>query len=159
MTLEAGLKERLVFLMRVIKKEQNHLAYSQGQLFKSDFNIAKAQELEVNQELSQILEAFNGRFFRLQDMVGDKLLPAWLSAVKDKPSTAIDNLDKAEKLGLLTSSDEWFELRHIRNQMVHEYIEDIEQLVKAVHAANNGIVLINDFAANLIADVEKRFKI
>lgn len=48
-----------------------------------------------------------GRFGRLQDTVGDKLLPLLLAALGEKPSAAIDNLDRAERLGLLKSADEW----------------------------------------------------
>jgi hypothetical protein len=50
------------------------------------------------------LAAFVSRFGRLQDTVGDKLLPALLSALAEPVGPAIDNLDKAEKLGLLESA-------------------------------------------------------
>ncbi|MCJ8296722.1 MAG: hypothetical protein HRU06_12740 [Oceanospirillaceae bacterium] len=85
------------------------------------------------------------------------MLPAWLKAIQEKPAAFIDNLDKAEKLGLLTSSDRWLVLRQNRNKMIHEYIEDLTQLVDAVQLAFEGIDLINSFADNLIADVEGRF--
>ncbi|MEQ9394231.1 hypothetical protein [Haliea sp.] len=39
--------------------------------------------------------------------------------------TTTDRLfPKAEKLGWLDSADEWMTFRKLRNQMVHEYIED-----------------------------------
>ena len=44
------------------------------------------------------------RFGRLQDTVGDKFLPTLLSALAETPGAAIDNLDKAEKLGLMASA-------------------------------------------------------
>jgi len=43
-----------------------------------------------------------------------------LAALGEKPSSAIDNLDRAERLGLLKSVDEWITMRNLRNQMVHE---------------------------------------
>ncbi len=36
----------------------------------------------------------------------------------------ITYLDKAEKIGVLPSVEQWLELRQLRNQMTHEYIED-----------------------------------
>ena len=51
------------------------------------------------------MEAFVGRFGRLQDTLGDKLLPAYLAAEGEFPGTALDNLDRAERLGLLPSAD------------------------------------------------------
>lgn len=62
-----------------------------------------------------------GRFARLQDMVGDKLLPVLLTALGEAPAEAIDNLDRAEHLGFIVSADEWVTLRTLRNQMAHEY--------------------------------------
>jgi uncharacterized protein with HEPN domain len=47
-----------------------------------------------------------------------------LTALGEKTSAAIDNLDRAERLGLLISVDEWMTMRNLRNQIVHEYIED-----------------------------------
>ena len=81
-------------------------------------------QLEAAPDLAEVLEAYVGRFCRLQDTVGDKLLVAWLKATQEKVGVAIDNLGKVENLGYLESSDIWLELRRIRNQMIHEYNED-----------------------------------
>ena len=159
MTLDEGLKQRLMFLMRIIKKEQGYLAYSVGQLFAEPFDVNQAQRLGFDQRLAETVEAFNSRFCRLQDTVGDKLLVAWLKAVGEKSGTAIDNLDKAEKLGMLKSSDQWLDLRIIRNQMVHEYIEDPALLSAAINLAHEGVSLINGFANNLMNDIERRFNL
>lgn len=40
----------------------------------------------------------------------------------------IDNLDRAERLDLIKSTDDWLTMRKLRNQMVHEYVEDPEIL-------------------------------
>jgi len=48
-----------------------------------------------------------------------------LTALAEKPGPAIDNLNKAEKFGFVESADVWMEMRRLRNQMVHEYIEDL----------------------------------
>ena len=75
--------------------------------------------------LAERLDAFVARFGRLQDTVGDKLLPSLLMALAEPVGPAIDNLDKAEKFGWIESTEDWMEMRRLRNQMVHEYIEDV----------------------------------
>ncbi len=82
------------------------------------------------------MEAFVGRFGRLQDTVGDKLLPTLLTALGEKTGAAIDNLDRAERLGLLKSADEWMTMRNHRNQMIHEYIEDPVILCSALQTGH-----------------------
>lgn len=67
-----------------------------------------------------------------EDTVGDKLLPALLAALAEEVGPAIDNLDKAEKFGFIVSADGWMEMRRLRNQMVHEYIEDLTVLTNAL---------------------------
>lgn len=40
-------------------------------------------------------------FWRLQDTIGDKLIPALLRALGEPQGAVIDNLDRAERLGWL----------------------------------------------------------
>ena len=124
--------ERLKFLKRIVDKEVFHLQYSSQQVFgdgKFDTNIFS---IENDLAFAQTLEAYTSRFCRLQDTVGDKLLPACLAALQETTKAAIDNLDKAEKLGFLNSVEEWIQVRQLRNKMVHEYIESIEILSEAL---------------------------
>lgn len=44
------------------------------------------------------LEAFIGKFSRMQDTLVDKLLPQYLTAVGEKTGSALDNLNRAERL-------------------------------------------------------------
>ena len=120
MTLDEKKILRLQFLVRVIGKECKHLNNTDQRLFKSTFTVEDAAQLEENPDMAERVEAFVGRFGRLQNTVGDKLLPLLLIALGEKPAAAIDNLDRAEQLGLLRSSDEWMVIRSLRNQMIHE---------------------------------------
>ena len=127
---------RLEFLVRVTHKECKHLLDTDGRLFSNFFTIEDAKKIEIDPILAERLDAFVARFGRLQDTVGDKLLPALLAAMAEKIGPAIDNLDKAEKLGLLESADGWMEMRRLRNQMVHEYIEDLAVLTSALRSGH-----------------------
>jgi hypothetical protein len=127
---------RLEFLVRVTHKECKHLLDTDGRLFSNLFTIEDAKKIEIDPMLAERLDAFVARFGRLQDTVGDKLLPALLAAMAEKIGPAIDNLDKAEKLGLIESADGWMEMRRLRNQMVHEYIEDLAVLTSALRSGH-----------------------
>lgn len=121
MNLEPKLAERMAFLMRVVRKECRHLGGTDRRLFSEPFTEARAASLETDPDLAERVEAFVSRFGRLQDTLGDKLLPVLLQALGEKPKAVIDNLDRAERLGLIESADQWMTLRKLRNQMVHEY--------------------------------------
>ena len=136
MNIPVSHQERLAFLARVTEKECVHLLQTDARLFGDFFTIEDAQKIELDPILAERLDAFVSRFGRLQDTVGDKLLPALLISMAEKPGPAIDNLDRAEKLGYIDSADAWMEMRRLRNQMVHEYIEDLAILASALRTGH-----------------------
>lgn len=147
---------RLQFLVRVVRKECRHLATTDQRLFASAFTLEQAIRLEEEPDIAERVEAFVGRFGRLQDTVGDKLLPLLLAALGEKPSAAIDNLDRAERLGLIRSADEWMTIRNLRNQMVHEYVEDPAVLTSALQNGHDFVPTLIDAAGKMIAEIERR---
>lgn len=86
------------------------------------------------------------RFGRLQDTLADKLLPSTLGWLAEPVGPAIDNLDRAEKLGLLGSADEWLAARKLRNRMVHEYVRDAARLAEALNEGHRLVPLLTSFA-------------
>ena len=136
MTLGPTMAARLSFLVRVVHKECSLLQATDNKLFAQPFTDEHARSVASDPDLAERLDAFVSRFGRLQDTVGDKLLPAVLDGLGETVGAAIDNLDRAEKLGLLASADRWMETRRLRNQMVHEYIEDVAILASALRAAH-----------------------
>lgn len=155
MRVPAPLSARLAFLARVTRKECQHLLETDARLFGDLFTVQVAQKIETDPILAERLDAFVGRFGRLQDTVGDKLLPAVLSALAETPGPVIENLDKAERFGFIASADGWLEIRKLRNQMVHEYIEDLTVLASALRAGH-GFVPVLVAAASRLADEADR---
>ena len=80
---------RLQFLARVVNKECKHLATTDTRLFKALFTPEDVARLETDPDLAERVEAFVGRFGRLQGTVADnycqkfwqpwvkKYLPRW----------------------------------------------------------------------------------
>ena len=156
MTVEPKNVLRLRFLARVVRKECLHLATTDQRLFGSVFTLAQASQLEADLDLAERVEAFVGRFGRLQDTVGDKLLPLFLAALGEKTAAAIDNLDRAERLGLINSADEWMTMRNLRNQMVHEYVEDPAVLASALQSGHAFVPALIAAADKMITEIERR---
>jgi len=156
MTLKPETALRLQFLTRVVRKECRHLTSTDGRLFGGSFTLEQATMLDADPDLAERVEAFVGRFGRLQDTVGDKLLPILLDALGEKSATTIDNLDRAERLELLQSADEWMTMRNLRNQMVHEYVEDPSVLISALQSGHSFVPALVAAADSMIAEIERR---
>ncbi|HET8701290.1 MAG TPA: hypothetical protein VFL97_06455, partial [Nitrococcus sp.] len=149
-------RHRLQFLVRVISRERAHLARTDARLFAEPFTVQRAQQLDENFDEAERVEAFVSRFGRLQDTLGDKLLPVYLEALGEKAGAVIDNLDRAERLDLIPSADDWFAIRKLRNQMVHEYIEDPAILANALQIGHEFVPTLLRVADTLMAALEER---
>lgn len=155
MRITAAHTARLQFLARVTLKECRHLLDTDGRLFGEPFTTEVAQTIEADPILAERLDAFVSRFGRLQDTVGDKLLPALLAALAEDVGPAIDNLDKAERFGLIESADGWMEMRRLRNQMVHEYIEDLTVLTNALASGHAFVPMLVAAAKRCVAEAQR----
>lgn len=156
MSLDFTVAERLRFLIRVVNKESKHLKTTDERLFAVPFTAKTAARLDADPDLAERVEAFSSRYGRLQDTLGDKLLPLLLRALGEKTGAAIDNLDRAERLGLLNSADEWMTMRKIRNLMVHEYIEDLDVLTSALQTGHAFVPVLLATANAVVAEAEQR---
>lgn len=89
-------------------------------------NLDRLHELDDAQVA--IVDQFIGRFAKLQDAMGAKLLPMALELTKEQGDLEayLDKLNRLEKIGALPSVDEWLELREMRNAFAHDYPEDSE---------------------------------
>ena len=96
-----GLLASVLTLLRVAGKAARHLAITTERLFTAPFMPERVAELEDTPDIAERVNAFVSRFGRLQDTLGDKLLSVLLTALGEKTSAAIDNLDRAERLGLV----------------------------------------------------------
>lgn len=87
---------------------------------------------ELTEDQIRTLDQLLYRFGKLQDAIGTRLLPATLQMVQEWQDNEpfLDKLNRAEKLGMLPSVEQWQLLRELHNQTAHEY-PDQPELVKA----------------------------
>ena len=147
---------RLAFLIETVELETQHLLDTDGRLFAQAFDTDRAARLRTNIDESERTDAFVARFGRLQDTVADKLLPEFLRCLAEPVGAAIDNLDRAEKLGLLNSADDWLASRRRRNRMVHEYVRDAAALAEALNQGHALVPMLVSLGGAIAQDCRRR---
>lgn len=129
-------QQRFLATLEIVQREGQHLLYSQQRLFGMCIDAQWVINLESRPEIAERLEAFVSRYSRMQDTIGEKLLPRWLRAQGERSTTLIDTLNRAEKLGILQSADQWIIARQLRNSLIHEYMTDPAEFAQAINLAN-----------------------
>ena len=158
MTIDPTQEERLRFLLRIVGKELKYLQQTDTALFAEPFTVERASELEHNQALAEQVDAFVGRYGRLQDTLGDKFLPRLLEVLGEQPRVLIDNLDKAEKFGWIESADQWMSARRLRNKMIHEYMEDHQEFTRSLTEGHDFVPLLAAAVQAMSAELSRHLK-
>ncbi len=156
--MEASEGQRLRRLLDLAGRELEHLRRTDRRLFRRGLPLdpGDLQDLEEDEDLSERLDAFVARFGRLQDTLGARLLPAFLRAMGEEPGTVLENLDRAERLGLLASAEDWQAIRKLRKRMIHEYVDDPEELAAALNQAHRFVPQLAAFLEALRARLQGR---
>jgi len=91
--------------------------------------------------------------------MGAKLFPAVLELTKEQGdlSAFVDKLNRLEKIGAISSVNDWLLLREVRNAFAHEYPDDPElqaaMLNKAFMLADDLLLIFNkvkDFSTRYV---------
>lgn len=153
--------DRLRWTLEIVHREGNHLLYSWNSLFANGRVITKewVNALDNNPEEAVRLEAFVSRFARMQDTLADKLIPRWLEALAESPGSQIENLNRAERLGVIESTEDWLIARKLRNRLVHEYMRDAGAFAEALNHANSATMMLINSYNRLRADVTRRLQL
>ena len=84
------------------------------------FNTLKAQD-------RAILDAYLKRFASLQDFLGAKIFPLLLEVAGIHTKKMSEILSHIEREGVIDTLESWVELRDIRNELEHDYPEELEE--------------------------------
>lgn len=114
------------------RKEAEHLHYSLTTLFVLPIDLHWVQNLGKQPALAEKVEAYVSRFGRLQDHLGEKLLPRYAALVGETPKTFIDTLAFAERAEVLRDADTFVAARKLRNALVHEYMHDAQIFLESL---------------------------
>ncbi len=142
--------------LELAKKEMSHLSYTQRTLFVANIDIEWVQSLPEREDLSEKIDAFVGRFSRLQDHIGEKLIPRFASLLGESPKSLLDVLAYAEKMGWVRNAEEFIGARRLRNLLVHEYMADARLFLEALIAAKSATELLFGVVAAITAEATTR---
>lgn len=137
------------------RKEAKHLRYSQSTLFALPIDLDWVKTLDNHPDVAEKVEAFVSRFGRLQDHLGDKLLPRFAALVGENTKTLLDTLAIAEKIELLASANEFIAARKLRNALVHEYMHDAKTFLDSLFAAEQACQLFFAVIENVEAELNR----
>lgn len=149
-------RTRFLQALTTVYKEGRHLLYSHERLASRKIDTAWVTQLDQDPAAAVELDAFVARFGRMQDTIGEKLLPRWLRLLAETPGSQLDILNRAEKLGVLEDAAEWIRVRRMRNLLIHEYMEDPRQFAQAIHEALAAVPMLIETYHRIRCDVEGR---
>jgi uncharacterized protein with HEPN domain len=109
----AQLNEHLAFL----NKSVTALEYSY------DKCSAIGEKKEYNLEEQESFEALTSRFARSSDILTQKVFKTLFILLQEDVKTIIDAANFLEKLNIVDNADDLLNIREIRNQITHEYVE------------------------------------
>lgn len=108
-----------------IVKSLKYLEYSYNRTLNMPLNPTQMSDSEL-----EAWDSFASRFARTSDIFLSKYIRAYI--LKDDPAFDggfRDQLNRAEKLGLIDDVEVWMEIRELRNATVHEYNDqDLEKI-------------------------------
>ncbi len=112
--------------------------FSKIELIVSEIKSFLPLKTEDMEDINRIktIDSFIYRFGKIQDIMGEKLFPAFLEQLQEynKSMSLIDILHKLEKLNAL-NTDDWIKIRQIRNTMTHEYPDNTDEIIATITSA------------------------
>ncbi len=95
----------------------------------------------LTSEQRRLLNQLAYRFIKLQDTLGERVLPGLL-VLKGEPlaesATFAEKLQCLDRLGAIASAENWRVLRELRNQIAHEYSDAPDIQAAAINRAWRG---------------------
>jgi len=92
--------------------------------------------------MAEKVEAFVSRFGRLQDHIGEKLLPRFALLLGESPKSMLDTMAYAERMGWIGSAEDFFSARKLRNLLIHEYMSDAVLFLQALMEAKDAAEML-----------------
>ena len=147
-----------------LKECEQHRAHLQSAWLEAvDFPALKTEAKDYTLTDSQIrtLDQLIFRFGKLQDAIGTRLLPTLLQLLQEwqENEAFLDKLNRAEKLGLLYSVDQWQRLRELRNQITHEYPDNPEAIIIGLRRLVAHVPILLEMHEQIVKAAAVRFSV
>jgi uncharacterized protein with HEPN domain len=84
---------------------------------------ALGEKEEYEPEEQESFEALTSRFARTSDILTQKVFKSLFALLQENVKTIIDSANILEKLEIVENADDILNIRELRNQIAHEYVE------------------------------------
>jgi len=121
---------------------------------KNIFQVDVFQVLEIQEKAA--LDAYLKRFSSIQDFLGAKIFASLLEISGISYREMSEVLYLVEKEEIIDSLDNWIELREIRNELEHDYPENLQQALQDLKFCVDNFVKLESYYLNSL-DFAKRY--
>ncbi len=142
--------------LALAERESAHLGYTFRTLYAESIDLAWVEALASREDLAEKIDAFVGRFGRLQDHIGEKLLPAFARLLGEQPKSLLDIMAYSERMGWIDDAEEFIGARKLRNLLVHEYMTEPRLFHEALITAKSATELLFRAVAAIKAEATSR---
>jgi hypothetical protein len=144
--------ESALLALDLARKEAAHLQYTHRTLFAQPIDVGWVQQLSTRDDLAEKIDAFVSRFGRLQDHLGEKLIPRFAALLGEAPKSVLDVLAYAETMQWVESAEVFIGARKLRNLLVHEYMSDTQLFLQALLSAREAAEMLFSTVAAIEAE-------
>ncbi len=105
------------------------------------FNTLKPQK-------RAILDAYLKRFASIQDFLGSKIFSLLLEIAGINTTKMSEVLSNIEKENIIDSLENWIELREVRNELEHDYPEELKEALDDLKYCIDSFELLESYYLN-----------
>ena len=141
-----------------------YLKYNLDLLLKSQISliqsIEKCKTIDLNNVLTfenqESFDSLTSKFSRVSDILTQKVLKSLIILYREDCKTFLDRANFLEKIGVLQDSNVLINIRDLRNDISHEYIEEeLSDLYKrTLEFSGELIILINTIHSDIISKTQ-----
>ena len=114
------------------------------------FNTLKAEK-------KAILDAYLKRFASIQDFLGTKIFSPLLAIAGIGNTKMSEILSNIEKENIIDSLDNWIELREIRNELEHDYPEELQEALNDLKYCIDSFFKLESYYLNSVEFFKKYY--
>ena len=154
------MNKKEILSKRFNKLNSHYIAFSEYKLLIDELikeiNIYNFDEFNtLKPEQRAVLDAYLKRFSSIQDYLGSKIFPLLLDVAGIDSSKMSEVLYNIEKEDIIDSLDSWVELREIRNELEHDYPDELQGALNDLKFCIDSYDKISNYYKNSLKFAER----
>jgi len=147
------MNKKEILKKRFNKLEKHYIALSEYKILIDD--LLKESNLydqftfnTLKPEKRAILDAYLKRFASIQDFLGTKIFSLLLEIAGINNTKMSEVLSNIEKENIIDSLENWIELREVRNELEHDYPEELQEALNDLKYCIDNFYKIENYYLN-----------